>query len=118
MNPETKVQRLIMLALSEAGCIVWRNETAGAWVGKKLHHAGQQVTLGDARFMPFGLCVGSSDLISITAEGKFMAIEVKTATGRASKEQLNFISQVKANGGLAGIARSAEDALKILRGEL
>lgn len=114
MNKETIIQRRIMLALSEAGCIVWRNETAGAWVGKTLHRAGKQVTLGDAHMMNFGLCVGSSDLIGITKDGLFLAIEVKTKTGKATKEQLNFIKQVQQKGGIAGIARSPEDALRIL----
>jgi len=114
MNQETKIQRAIMLTLSEAGCLIFRNETAGAWVGKKLHHAGQQVTLGDARFMPFGLCKGSSDLIGLTPDGLFLAVEVKTKTGRATKEQLNFIDQVRKHGGKAGIARSPKEALGIL----
>jgi Holliday junction resolvase len=114
MNQETKIQRAIMLALSEAGCLVFRNETSGAWVGKKIHQAGQQVTLTDARMIRFGLCVGSSDLIGLTPEGTFLAIEVKTATGKATKEQLNFIEQVRKQGGKAGIARSAKDALGIL----
>jgi len=37
MNQETKIQNLILMALSKAGCLVFRNETAGAWVGKVLH---------------------------------------------------------------------------------
>lgn len=114
MNQETKIQRLIMLALSEAGCTVWRNETAGAWMGKQIHHEGDQVTLTNARIMKFGLCVGSSDIIGIAPDGRFLAIEVKTKTGRASKEQLRFIEAVKNAGGIAGIARSVEEALDLL----
>lgn len=118
MNKETKIQRLIMLALSEAGCTVWRNETAGAWVGKVIHKAGDQVTLSDARMMPFGLCVGSSDIIGIAPDGKFLAIEVKTnsKSSKASKEQLLFNAAVIKAGGYAGIARSPEDALNIIKG--
>ena len=116
MNQETGIQRKIMMALSDAGCIVWRNETSGAWVGKKLHRAGNQVTLGDARMIRFGLCVGSADLIGLTPSGQFLAVEVKTHTGRASKEQINFINQIRAHGGRAGIARSAEEALQIIGG--
>lgn len=118
MNKETKTQRLIMLALSEAGCTVWRNETAGAWVGKVIHKAGDQVTLSGARMMPFGLCVGSSDIIGITPSGKFLAIEVKTKSksSKASDEQLLFKTAVLNSGGVAGIARSPEDALNIIKG--
>lgn len=114
MNQETKIQRAIMLALSEAGCLVFRNETSGAWVGKVIHKAGQQVTLENAKLIKFGLTVGSSDLIGLTASGQFFAIEVKTPTGKTTKEQQNFIKQVKGNGGLAGVARSPADALGII----
>ena len=116
MNKETKIQRLVMLALSEAGCIVWRNETSGAWVGKTLHKSGDQVTLGNARLIRFGLAIGSSDVIGITPDGRFLAIEVKTTTGRATKEQLAFINAVNKSGGVAGIARSVEDAINIING--
>ena len=114
MNKETKVQRSIMLALSEAGCMVFRNETKRAWIGKLLHKAGDQVTLGSSLFMLFGLCIGSSDLIGLTDKGQFFAIEVKTDTGRASKEQKIFIAQIIKQGGLAGIARSPKEALAIV----
>ena len=115
MNPETKIQRLIMLALSEAGCTVFRNETGTFWAGKVIHKAGEQVTLTAARPIPCGLCVGSSDIIGFTDDGRFLAIEVKTPKGRPTKEQLRFIDAVNASGGIAGIARSVEDALDLIR---
>jgi hypothetical protein len=45
----------------------------------------------------------------------FTAIEAKTATGRVSKDQKNFITQVQDAGGIAGIARSSDDAVDIVR---
>lgn len=115
MNQETLIQRAIMLALSEADCIVWRNNTAGAYVGKVLHKAGDQVTLGNAHLVQFGLCKGSSDIVGIHCPtGRFIAIEVKTKTGSASPEQLQFIDAVRAAGGIAGLARSPADALELL----
>lgn len=114
MNKETKIQRAIMLALSEAGHMVFRNETKRAWIGKKIHQSGDQVTLKNGVFMLFGLCIGSSDLIGLTDKGRFFAIEVKTDTGRASKEQKIFIAQIIKQGGLAGIARSPAEALAIV----
>lgn len=113
MNPETELMHRIMLALSEAGCTVWRNNTGQAWHGTILHRAGQQVTLGSARMQPYGLCVGSSDLIGVAPDGRFLAVEVKTATGRVSKEQATFIEAVRRAGGRAGVARSVEDALAL-----
>ena len=114
MNPETKIQNRILLALSEAGCTVWRNETAGAWMGKQIHREGDQVTLVNARMMTFGLAVGSPDIVGISSDGRFLGVEVKTKTGRATKEQLRFIEAVNKAGGIAGIARSVEDALDLI----
>lgn len=68
-----------------------------------------------------GLCVGSSDLIGwqsviITPNmvGKtvavFLAIETKTKKNKKKdNKQINFINQVNSAGGIAFIARSAEE---------
>ena len=117
MNPETKLQRAIMLALSEAGYTIWRNETGQFWTGQQLHRAGDQITLANASMVPCGLCKGSSDLIGIGPGGRFLALEVKTQTGRATVEQQNYINQVNARGGIAGIVRSVEDALALVQQE-
>lgn len=127
MNPETKIQGLIQLAVSAAKTLIFRNETGRFWAGKVIHKAGDQVTLKNARMVSCGLCVGSSDLIGVTpivitpemvgeTVGVFTAIEVKTPTGPTTKEQLTFITNIKNAGGLAGIARSPADALNIING--
>ena len=127
MNKETKIQRLIQLAVSAAKTIIFRNETGNFWTGKVIHKSGNQVTLADARMVPCGLKKGSSDLIGITPViitedmigktfGVFTAIEVKTPAGRATTEQLTFNSVIRKAGGYAGIARSPEDALNIIKG--
>lgn len=72
-----------------------------------------------------GLCEGSSDLIGWTTVevtpamvGKkiaiFTALEIKTESGRASKEQINFITRVREAGGIAGIARSEQEATQLI----
>jgi hypothetical protein len=45
----------------------------------------------------------------------FTAIEVKTPTGRVSEQQQRFISMVNGLGGIAGVARSVQDAADLLR---
>lgn len=126
MNPETKIQNRTLLALSDAGCTVWRVETAGVWLGKVIHKDGDTVTLTNARMMQSGLCKGGSDIIGITpvtitpdmvgqTVGVFTAQEVKTPKGRPTKEQLRFIEAVRNAGGIAGIARSPEEALDLIR---
>lgn len=115
MNKETVIQTKIMLALSESGCIVWRNAASGAYAGRVIHKSARQVTLENATYMKFGLTVGASDIIGIAPDGRFLAVEVKTDTGRPTKEQLNFIAAVNRAGGIAGIARSVEDAINLIR---
>ena len=72
----------------------------------------------------YGLQPGSSDLIgwrtvTITPEmvgqqvAVFTSIEVKTPTGRLRPEQKLWLDAVQAAGGIAGVARSVEDALRI-----
>lgn len=100
---EANTQRLIMVALSDAGCLIWRNN-----VGTLKNEAGIPIR--------FGLCVGSSDLIGIAPDGRFLAVEIKTKTGRVRPEQQQFIDAIRRKGGIAGIARSVEDALALLRG--
>jgi len=100
---EANTQRLIMVALSEAGCLIWRNNC-----GVLKNEAGIPIR--------FGLCVGSSDLIGITPDGRFLAVEIKTKTGRVRPEQQQFIDAIRRKGGIAGIARSVDDAIALLRG--
>lgn len=100
MNSEANIQNEIMIALSHAGCLIWRNNT-----GVLKDKTGRPIK--------FGLCKGSSDIIGITPSGQFLAVEVKTATGSIRPEQLTFIAAVQKAGGRAGVARSVDDALKI-----
>lgn len=114
MNPETKIQNLIRLELAKHGYSFWRNEVGSYWTGRVIHRTSNQVTLDNAAMLPVGLCVGSSDLIGIGPNGLFAAIEVKTKTGRPSTEQVEFIDRVRARGGIAGIARSPQEAIELL----
>ena len=97
---ESNVQALILLALSEAGCLVWRQNTGS-------------LPDRNGRLVRFGLCVGSSDIVGLCSDGKFLAIEVKTAIGQPTDAQLRFIQAVQRQGGRAGIARSAAEAVEI-----
>lgn len=83
------------------------------------------IIIQDGRPLHAGLCEGSSDLIgwterTVTPEmvGKkvaiFTAVEVKTINGRATAEQLNFISRVRQAGGIAGIARNPKEAQNLI----
>jgi hypothetical protein len=80
-------------------------------------------TLPDRRGIPvqFGLHPGSGDLIgwrSITVTPEmvglklaiFLSVEVKTPSGRARDDQINWAQVVREAGGYAGIARSIDQA--------
>ncbi len=100
---EGDIQRLIMLALSEAGCLIWRN------------NCGSYTDPRSGSFIRYGIGMpGGSDLIGIY-KGRFCAFEIKTPRGKATDAQLNFIAAVIKNGGIAGVVRSAEEALELLR---
>ena len=97
---ETNIMNAIMVALSAAGCLMWRQNT-----GAMRDPSG--------RLVRYGLCTGSADLIGIARDAVFLAIEVKTLTGRVSPAQTAFIAAVRRHGGRAGVARSVADALAI-----
>jgi hypothetical protein len=108
---EQRIQQEIRLAISHGDTRVFRNNTG---------------TLRDQHGRPvsFGLAKGSADLIGwrtvvVTPEmvgqqvAVFTSIEVKTPTGRLRPEQQQWLDAVQAAGGIAGVARSVEDALRI-----
>jgi len=113
-NPETVIQQQIRLALGTRSDLrLFRNNT------------GSLPDPRTGRPIQFGLAKGSADLIglrtvTITPDmvGRQMAVftslEIKTPTGRATPEQRNWLEMVRSRGGLAGIARSVQDANEII----
>ena len=113
-NQETKIQQEIRLALGRIKNLrLFRNET------------GQLPDPRTDRWVQFGLAKGSSDLIGFktikitqdmvgSSVAQFVSIEVKTPTGKPIQIQQNWLHCIKSAGGISGIARSIEDAKKIL----
>lgn len=133
---ETNLTRLVMIAVSALrNTVIFRNNVGMGWVGKSKRisqpitvtlQAGD-VIVSNARPLQAGLCEGSSDLIgwsvrTVTPDmvgqkvALFTAIEVKTNDGRVSAEQLNFIHRVREAGGIAGLARSPQEAENLICG--
>ncbi len=119
---ESPVLHHSLLALSEAGHLAWRNNTGIGWAGQAIKPSRAMnivmqpgdVLIRNARPLHAGLCVGSADIIGLRSDGRFYGIECKSDTGRQSKEQKIFGDVVISHGGLYGIARSPEEALKII----
>ena len=117
-GPEARIEKEIMLAVSRAGHLIWRNNVQAAWVGRVRLKEHDTVMLDRAHQILAGLCKGSADLIGLTSTGRFLALEVKAPRGRPSPEQLNFIACVRGSGGIAGIVRSPEEALALIEESL
>lgn len=117
MNAETALMHAVMLALSDAGCLVFRNNTGVGYSGRVIDRQPHCVTVATTRPITYGLCVGSADLIGIAPGGKFLAFEIKTGRGRATTEQQRFINAVLTAGGIAGIVRSPAEAVALLNME-
>jgi hypothetical protein len=113
-NNETDIQQRIRLAVGALpGFRLWRN------------NSGKLPDPRTGRWVQFGVASpGGSDLIGyrtieITPDmvgqkvAIFTALEVKTATGRATLEQRRFIDHIRAAGGISAIVRTTADALQI-----
>lgn len=134
-SEEHKLQNEIRNEVGE-DCLMFRANVGQGWTANKddtfvisksrtvLLNRGD-VLLRKARPFNTGVPVGFPDLFGgtglvITPEmvGKrvlvFFALEVKDLA-RTTEEQSNFLQAVKAEGGIAGIARSVEDARRIVR---
>lgn len=60
---------------------------------------------------------GVSDLLGFTGpSAQFLAIECKADKRKPTPAQAMFLEMVRQHGGRAGIARSVEDARRIIRG--
>jgi hypothetical protein len=110
---EALIQQQVRLALSQEGAVTFRNNV-GAYMDD------------NARLVRYGVCnPGGSDLIgwkpvTITQDmvGKklavFLAVEIKGPKGRVTEDQANFMRAVLNAGGIAGVARSPEDAVMLI----
>lgn len=86
----------------ETDLVLWRNECGVA------RHEDED---GKIRTVRYGLIRGSSDLVGILApRGRLFALEVKTETGVATREQELFLALVRKMGGFAAVVRCPEEA--------
>lgn len=104
---EGEIQREIRLAAGRAvpGCVLWRNNC-----GVAVHAPGTERE-SVVRYGVGGN--GGSDLLGIltlaSGLGVWIAVEVKTSTGRTSTEQRMFGELVERCGGVFIVARSVDE---------
>lgn len=99
-STEKETQKAIIEFLNYYGHFVWRNNTGGFYTNH-----GQ-------RFVRFGL-QGSSDILGVSRDGRFIAIEVKSPGKKPLRHQIAFLDEVKRRGGIALVAYSLDDVTKL-----
>lgn len=101
MNPETKLQNQIIVALCKNGCVA-RNHTVGQFYTKY----GGVINIGRH---------GESDIMGHrVADGRAIYIEVKLPGENPRPDQRKFLEAMSATGAIAGVAHSVEEALTIV----
>lgn len=100
---EAHLQDAIRLALgryADRGVAFWRNNSGLAehWTERGVER------------VRYGLAPGSADLVGIV-RGRFVALEIKTASGRIAPEQAQWLALVERCGGVGRVVRSVADAV-------
>ena len=104
MTEEHAIQNSIRIALSPYA-VIFRANVGSAYTA-------------DGRYFSTGLPKGFPDLFGFRkSDGRAVFIEVKTASGRVRPEQKRFIETARSFGAIAGVCRSADDALALIGGE-
>ena len=103
MLSEHKIQNDIRIALSRHQCTVFRVNVGS-------------VKTPDGRFFSAGVPEGHPDLYGWRwADNRIFYIEVKNERGRPRKDQIRFHKFLQSRNVIHGIARSPEDAIKIVK---
>lgn len=69
---------------------------------------------GSTRYIRANTQRGMSDIMGVLRDGRTLAIEVKSRTGRMRPGQEEFLATIRQAGGVAGVCRSVDDAVKLL----
>ena len=113
MKSEHRIQNEIRLALSEYG-VVLRLNSGKFWQGKRVwSEEFKQYVLIDLRPVQ-GCPEGTADLLFLGENRNVAFVECKNRAGQAREKQKRFLEIMRDFGIKADIARSTEDALKII----
>lgn len=96
---EQEIKQAIAGYLRAKRCLVIPYQNVGIYSRKR------------GRYIPYGTQKGISDLLGLTAEGRFFAIEVKGAKGKTTPYQDSFLETVRSYGCIGIVARSVDDVM-------
>lgn len=107
---EASVQATVLRFLRLDRRVAWvQRFNTGAHATEHIRPNGRRTK----RFIRYAF-PGCADLLGQLRDGRFLAVEVKTRTGRVSPAQQAFLATVAHNGGVALVARSVEDVSRTL----
>lgn len=88
---------------------------AVAWAHRMNTGAGKVLRKGKvSQFMRWGF-PGCPDVLGQLRDGRLLAVETKRPSGVTTQEQESFLECVRANGGVAVVARSVDDLMEALK---
>jgi len=74
-----------------------------------------KVRMQDGRYFDTGVPNGYTDLSGFRkSDGKAIFLEIKTPKGKLREAQIHFLSQMSKHDVISGVARSPEDAIRIV----
>lgn len=110
------IRRILARHGARSDLRLWRNESAGAWVGGVSGRTGdgRLVLKRGARQIKAGLCPGSADLVGLRRGGQFIGLEVKTEGVVVEPHQRRWLELIEELGGIAAVVQSVEDVDAVL----
>ena len=94
---ENKVQKEVLNYLLHNGVYCWRNNNTAQYDEK----------LGIYR--AFNGKKGVGDILGILPDGRFLSVECKSSTGKASPDQILFVKRCTLLGGLCVVVHSLDE---------
>jgi hypothetical protein len=103
-NAHTELVNATCDFLLDQGYFVWQNKSMGTFNPYRKHFLKVGYSHGRIKGVP--------DILGVLPDGRLLAIEIKTGTGRLNPEQRDFIKKAEFRGAIAFMARSLEDVVK------
>lgn len=105
---ESDIQKAILQWLHLNNYFAWSNKTQGTYDPTKRIFRRNTTTVGAPDILGVLNCKYDS------CEGRLLALEVKTKTGKLTEAQEHFLKSIHNKGGVSAVVRSVYDVEKLL----